>query len=171
MWSALRPPAVYGPGDREMRPLFQAMQRGIAPVLGRPEARFSLLYVEDLAGAVGHIVDRPRWETGTFEIHDGRAGGYSWREVIDTFARVAGRPVRPLRIPAALLKVAAAANQALARLMGYRPMLTPGKIRELTHPDWVCHDAPLRKATEWRPSVVLEDGLRFTLASLGTTNM
>jgi nucleoside-diphosphate-sugar epimerase len=164
-WTALRPPAVYGPGDREMRPLLQAMQRGFAPVLGRPEARFSLLYVEDLSAAVAHIVDRPHWEAGPFELHDGHAGGYSWREVIDTFARIAGRLVRPVQVPAAVLNATAAINQALARRMGFRPMLTPGKMRELTHPDWVCDDAPLRRATGWRPAVGLADGLRLTLES------
>ena len=35
-WLVLRPPAVYGPGDREMLPVFEAMARGIAPVPGDP---------------------------------------------------------------------------------------------------------------------------------------
>ena len=39
-------------GDRELLPLFRAMNRGFAPVLGAPEARFSLIYVDDLAAAV-----------------------------------------------------------------------------------------------------------------------
>ena len=51
-WMALRPPAVYGPGDRERLPLFQWMDRGIAPILGEPLARLSLLYVEDLTDAI-----------------------------------------------------------------------------------------------------------------------
>lgn len=164
-WSVLRPPAVYGPGDREMRPLFKAMQRGIAPVLGRTGARLSLIYVEDLVDAIRHMVEIRYWEPGPFELHDGHAGGYAWSDIIDTFARVARHPVRPVRIPAAVLNAAASANQALARLTGHRPMLTPGKVRELTHPDWVCNDAPLRRATGWHPSVSLEDGLRSTLKS------
>ena len=45
-------------------------------------------------------------------------------------------------------------------------MLTPGKVRELTHPDWVCDDAPLRAATGWRPAMLLEPGMRRTLAQL-----
>ena len=164
-WSVLRPPAVYGPGDREMRPLLKAMQRGIAPMLGRREARFSMIFVADLAGAVRHLLDQPKWEPGPFELHDGHTGGYAWRDVITTFARVSRRPVRPVPVPAAALKAAAAANQVFARLLGYAPMLTPGKVRELTHPDWVCEDAPFRKATGWVPRVSLEEGLRRTLES------
>jgi nucleoside-diphosphate-sugar epimerase len=56
-WVALRPPAVYGPGDKEMLPLFQWMGRGIAPVLGAAHARVSLLYVEDLCAAVLRWLD------------------------------------------------------------------------------------------------------------------
>jgi nucleoside-diphosphate-sugar epimerase len=165
-WSVLRPPAVYGPGDREMRPLIEAMRRGAAPMLGRREARFSMIFVADLAAAVRQLVDQPLWEPGPFELHDGHDGGYTWRDVVTTFARIARRPVRPVPVPAILLKTVAAANQALARRFGYAPMLTPGKVRELTHPDWVCADAAFRKATGWVPRVGLEEGLRRTLGSI-----
>ena len=42
-WIALRPPAVYGPGDRELLPLFQMMAKGIAPIPGAKNARFSMI--------------------------------------------------------------------------------------------------------------------------------
>ena len=48
----LRPPAVYGPGDTEIAPLFAAMRRGVAVTPGRTNARFSMLHVQDLAEAV-----------------------------------------------------------------------------------------------------------------------
>ena len=51
-WDILRPAAVYGPGDREMQPLLKLIRRGIVPIIGSKEGRFSLLYVDDLAEAV-----------------------------------------------------------------------------------------------------------------------
>jgi nucleoside-diphosphate-sugar epimerase len=65
-----------------------------------------------------------------------------------------------------LLHIAACVNLSGARVFGYRPMLTPGKVRELTHADWVCDDASLRVATGWKPRVLLEDGMRRTLQCL-----
>ena len=97
-----RPPAVYGPGDREMAPLLRCMQHGVAPVLGSSAARFSLLYVQDLADAIRHTLERPDWAPGPFEIHDGRPGGYSWEEVMATVSRILRRPVRAVRIPLAV---------------------------------------------------------------------
>jgi len=161
-----RPPAVYGPGDREMAPLLRCMQHGVAPVLGSSAARFSMLYVEDLTEAIRQTLARPDWAPGPFEIHDGHPGGYSWEEVMTTVSRILSRPVRALRIPVALLRAAAAGNLLLAQLCGTLPMLTPGKVRELTHPDWVCHDAPLREATGWTPRIRLEAGMRLTIDAL-----
>jgi nucleoside-diphosphate-sugar epimerase len=74
--------------------------------------------------------------------------------------------VRPVKIPVALLQAAARSNLFLSRAFGYAPMLTPGKVRELTHPDWVCDDAALRRATGWSPHFRLEAGMRQTLSHL-----
>jgi len=162
-WAVLRPPAVYGPGDRELLPLFRWMARGIAPVLGSGNARFSLLYVEDLAEAV------VRWLSGgtavqrTFELDDGRPGGYTWSDVVDIVTSLRSRRVIPVRVPAFFLEVLAALNLAAARMIGYKPMLTPGKVRELRHLNWVCDSAAFMEATGWSPEVSLEDGLRRTL--------
>ena len=95
-----------------------------------------MLYVEDLTEAIRQTLARPDWAPGPFEIHDGHPGGYSWEEVMTTVSRILSRPVRALRIPVALLRAAAAGNLLLAQLCGTLPMLTPGKVRELTHPDW-----------------------------------
>ncbi len=162
-WVALRPPAVYGPGDREMRPVLRAMMRGFAPTPGDARGRFSLLYVDDLVSAVERVLSLAACPSGPFELHDGRPGGYSWPEVAAIAAGLRGGPVRLLRVPAALLAWAARLNAARARLLGPAPMLTPGKVRELTHPDWVCDNAPFSHVTGWRPQVEFAEGLRRTL--------
>jgi nucleoside-diphosphate-sugar epimerase len=142
------------------------MEQGIAPVLGSRVSRFSLIYVEDLAEAVVHWLAAGMSALGTFEVDDGRPRGYTWREVVNMIGRLRSRRVLSIRVPLVLLKVLASLNLAAARAIGYQPMLTPGKIRELRHPDWVCDSSALTSATGWRPKVPLEVGLRRTL--LGT---
>ena len=83
-WTIYRPSAVYGPGDREILPIFKWMTRGFAPVLGSGNGRFSLIYVKDLAEAVVKWLDHDGCQSGTYELHDGQPGGYSWHDVIDT---------------------------------------------------------------------------------------
>ncbi len=161
-WTALRPPAVYGPGDRELLPLFRAMARGVAPVPGSPSARFSMLFVDDLAGAALAWLQCESHPQGIYTLDDGRRGGYDWHEVAAIVSRLCGRRVRLLRLPVGLLSLPAWLNRTGARLFGYAPMLTPEKLNELRHPDWVCDSDALIRATGWRPRVRLEEGLART---------
>lgn len=165
-WTIFRPPAVYGPGDREILPLFRAMRRGWMPVAAPAAARFSLLHVEDLAAAVGI------WLAGTSkhemcELDDGTPGGYDWTTVQAQATQAWGRPIRRVPVPLSLLRGAAWANVVLSQLIGRAPMLTPGKVRELSHLDWVCDNARLMREAGWQPTIKLADALaRPALAGL-----
>ena len=85
--------------------------------------RFSLLYVDDLATAVLRWLDADAGDGRIFELDDGRAGGYDWDTVLLTAARVLreGAPVRRIRVPTALLRIAAHANLAA----GIAPRIRP----------------------------------------------
>ena len=167
-WAAFRPSAVYGPGDREMLPIFRWIARGIAPVLGSGEGRFSLLFVDDLIEAILLWLEQANRKASVFELHDGRSNGYSWQDVIDIAARLRGRGVLRAPVPTSIIKLVAAINLGAARIMNYSPMLTPGKVRELTHADWVCDNTALFEEIGWKPQVTLESGLPRTLASTTT---
>jgi hypothetical protein len=62
-----------------------------------------------------------------------------------------------------MIRAVARVNLALAGLLHYSPMLTPGKVRELQHPDWVCDTDKLMKVTDWRPKKRLQDALPMAL--------
>jgi nucleoside-diphosphate-sugar epimerase len=161
----LRPPAIYGPGDRELRPLLDAMRGGFAILPGHRDARFSLLHVDDLARAVAQLL---RGETGWGQIHepdDGRPGGYCWSDVTAAVARWRGRPVRALRLAGFLVSALGAGNELRARLTSRPPMLTRGKARELRWLDWVAAGNASLAPIPWRPVVDLDTGLRETFGS------
>ena len=162
-WAALRPSAVYGPGDREVLPLIRWINRGIAPMLGSKDARFSLLYVEDLVEAVRCWVEQGGQSKGVFEIHDGHPQGYSMQDVIEVAGRLNPRRVLRLKVPLFFLKSVAVLNLAIAKVVGYNAMLSPGKVRELRHPNWACDNTQLSREIGWKPRVALEEGLRRTL--------
>jgi nucleoside-diphosphate-sugar epimerase len=163
-WTILRPPAVYGPGDRATLPFFRCVRHGIGPLLGADGARVSLLHVEDLAGAVGTVLASDRSIGLVAELDDGRPGGHSWPELVSVAAAQLGRRAHVFRVPMALPYSLGLLNAALARLPGYTPMLTPGKVRELYHPDWVCDTTAIMQKTAWRPIVPIEQGFASTIA-------
>ncbi|MBI5920575.1 MAG: NAD-dependent epimerase/dehydratase family protein [Betaproteobacteria bacterium] len=160
-WTVLRPPAVYGLGDRELLPLFRCIAKGYAPLPAGRNRRFSLIHVDDLALAVLRWLEVDACYGQTFELDDGHPGGYSWDTVL-SLAGLALRQsaeVRRVPIPVPLLYLVAWVNLASSRLFGYAPMLTPGKMREIMHPDWVCDNHAITLATGWRPNLGLEIGL------------
>jgi len=162
-WSVLRPSAVYGPGDKELLPLFRWIGRGIAPILGSRSARFSLLYVEDLAESVVQWLNSDTNERRAFELHDGHPDGYAWHDVVDTVARLYDRHVFRIQVPVVILRLLAGLNLGAAQIFGYAPMLTPGKVRELSHSNWVGDNDALTRETGWAPRVSLAEGLQRTL--------
>jgi nucleoside-diphosphate-sugar epimerase len=164
-WTVFRPPAVYGPGDKELAPLFGLMLRGFAVVPGH-SGRTSLLYVTDLARAVIAWLRAPaqRGEGECFELDDGTPGGYDWTDLIRIAQTVRGARIQRVDIPQTVLGAVAGANLGLGRLLGRAPMLTPGKVRELFHRDWVCRTQPIRAALAWQPEVQFDAGLRLTFA-------
>ena len=163
-WTVLRPPAVYGPGDRELRPVFQGMERGFALVPGHASARLSLLYVEDLASAVVRWLSANAGFGEVFELDDGNVGGYDWDDMLRIAAEVLrnGAAVRKLPAPVWVLRFIASINLGAARVLRYAPMLTPGKVREITHQDWVAHSEPFARATGWSPAFSFRQGLART---------
>jgi len=159
-WTIFRPTAVYGPGDKEIKPLFHAMRRGLFPVVGKISNRFGLIHVYDLVAAIEAWLTSEQNIQGVFELDDGTPGGYSYQELTELARQVWKRPIHCVAIPDPLIRGIASVNLWLARLFHYSPMLTPGKVNELQHPDWVCDNAPLiHELPAWRPRIRLQDVL------------
>lgn len=154
----LRPPAVYGPGDRATLPLLRALTRPVALIPGRKDARFSLVHVGDLAELIADAVEGAA--QGVHEISDGTPGGYGWDDLLAIAGDVRGAPVRAVFLPRPIPMAAAMVAEAVARLSGKASMINRGKIAELYHPDWVSRDCPSVLATP----VTFENGFPATLA-------
>lgn len=161
-WSILRPPAVYGPGDVEMQPLLNLVRRGVALRPGPPGQRLSLIHAADLACAVSAWLSAPdACRHLICSIDDGHPSGYSWGEIGEA---VGQRRVRQLPVPMPLLRAAGAANACMAGLLGYSPMLTPGKARELQQEHWLCDNSAFSSRTGWHPEIDLQAGARELFA-------
>jgi len=155
----VRPPAIYGPGDRETLTLFRAA--AWSPVLPIPSARgrFALIHVEDAATAVAALAEGP---SGTFALADERPEGYSWAEVFQAAAHAAARSPALVTAPPWILPGLARAARFVARMNGQAPILTEGKLRELLHPDWGVAPGELAPGLP-PPRFAIKDGFSNTL--------
>jgi nucleoside-diphosphate-sugar epimerase len=155
LWTIMRPPAVYGPGDTELQPLFDLMRHGLG-VHPKHDGRFSMLFVSDLAEAIVDWVNAPC--TGsTLDLHDGQRMGYSWQEILDVAGSVLNRKVRSIAIAKPVLQFVGLWNTLIGRWFG-APMITAGKVRELYYHDWTCSNQEISKRLQWQPQVTFADG-------------
>jgi len=155
-WTILRPPAVYGPGDREMLPVLKMIRRGLLAHAGPRDQRLSLLHVDDLANAiVSWLPVTQKCSHKIYAIDDGTPDGYSWEAIGQA---VSDGKYRRLAVPRLLLDITARTNLLFASILGYKPMLTPGKVRELVQPDWLCDNSRFTDATGWKPRLDLKQG-------------
>ncbi len=160
--TVFRPTAVYGPGDKEIRPLLQAMKTGLLPA-PNTESRFSLLHINDLVSAVIQWANLPTALRGVYELDDGTSNGYNWQKLIELVNQIWGNSVIRIPIPVVMLKALASTNLGMARLLQYSPMLTPGKVREIIHPDWTCDNTALSRDLGWTPTIQLADAMQDPL--------
>jgi len=154
--TVFRPAAVYGPGDKALTPLLQAMRYGVLPALGPAANRFGLVHVNDLVSAMICWLETELPVSGIYEIDDGTPGGYDYAGIASIAEQVLKKKVRHVRIPLKGLATLAKLNLWLASALGYAPMLTPGKVRELQYPDWTCDITVLQNALQnWHPEMQL----------------
>lgn len=154
----LRPPAIYGPGDKATLPLIKELTRPVAMLPSTAEARFSLLHVNDFARILTEACETER--EGLVELSDGKTGGYSWGELCAIAAANEGRTVRPFFLPRGLVSAVASVSEAVSRFRARPGMVSHGKVAELYHPDWVAKGEgwPLEAVTPFA------EGLAETLA-------
>lgn len=168
-WVMVRPPAVHGPGDREMLPLFRlaAAGWGLAPGTEAGRAgRISIIHVDDLARALLALADTgPVAEVLELDDGQGDRGGYSHAEFASLAGAAAGRArVRTLTVPPGLLALAAGAATLAAKAMGGVPKLSRDRARYMLHDDWVARGGNARLAGVWAPRHVGLAGLAETVA-------
>lgn len=152
----IRPPAVYGEGDRATLPLLKALTAQTAILPGKASARFSLIHAADLADICVQALASPVEDMR--EVDDGH-GAYDWQEVAGTLRGLCGRPLRVRFLPKGLAMAVAHAADGVAALTRRPGMVSAGKMRELYHADWVARPPGWARAH----AIPLAEGMRRTL--------
>lgn len=162
-WDALRPPAVYGPGDMQFLPLMKMVQKGTVILPAGRNARASMIYVDDLVSAILHWVKNAK-PTGTaYEVDDGTTNGHRWQDVTEEAAKVFNTKPRYIALPKFAVYGFSYVAYVAEMLMQRVPQLAPEKARQICYPDWVCRDNSLQKAIGWKPKVTVSKGIPQTI--------
>ncbi|MDI6743940.1 MAG: NAD-dependent epimerase/dehydratase family protein [Thermodesulfovibrionales bacterium] len=151
----IRPPAVYGPRDKDIYILFKLLKKGISLCWGK--CYYSLLYVDDLVKGTMLSAESKTAEGEIFYLSDGRI--YSNEEITEAIASTLGsKPVR-LRIPRSLMPMLASIGQKLGNQSN---IINKDKIRELQQSYWTCDSTKSRNELGFIPNVGIKEGVKWT---------
>jgi nucleoside-diphosphate-sugar epimerase len=157
-WTIIRPPGVYGPGDKDVFEVFRMAQRGFC--LLPPKGVGSWIHVDDLARLLVALL--PAHEDATariFEADDGEGGGWTHEGFARAIGWALGKRITTVSAPSPLLVAAAWADRIIR---GKRAKLTPDRASYMRHPDWVIDRKAVPAAALWQPLIPTRDGLKAT---------
>jgi nucleoside-diphosphate-sugar epimerase len=157
-WTIVRPPGVYGPGDKDVFEMFRMANKGFC--LLPPAGMSSWIHVDDLARLLVAVL--PPHEdatTRTFEADDGEPGGWTHEGFARAIGWALGKRVTTFSAPRLLLNIAARGDRLLR---GKTAKLTPDRASYMSHADWVIDRKAAPPAALWRPQIRTRDGLKST---------
>ncbi|MBF0537013.1 MAG: NAD(P)-dependent oxidoreductase [Nitrospirae bacterium] len=150
----IRPPAVYGPRDRDMFVIFKMIRQGIFPYWGK--SYYSLIYVEDLVKGIVSTIETDKTIGGTYYLSD--LDIHTNEDIADAIAEELGCRYVKIKIPKGVMPVVA----AIACKLMNKGIINPDKIKELTHPYWLCNSEEAARDFGFEPKTKLKDGIRWT---------
>ncbi len=181
----VRPGIVFGPGNRELYPLFASLARTRLHIVpGCRPPLLSLIHVEDLVELLWRAAERgarlpplPLSESSRLAERDGvhvpanDQGVYfagapeqlDYRQLGNAVAQALGlRYFLTLHVPQPLPFVIAAAVEAWSRMSSQDAPFQIDKIREAVVPSWACHDPRLAEELQFSFVRSLQERLEET---------
>ncbi|MBI4428868.1 MAG: NAD-dependent epimerase/dehydratase family protein [Ignavibacteriales bacterium] len=156
----IRPPAVYGPRDRDILELFRTAKWGFRPVIGSKNKTLSLIHAVDVARAlVTAAVSQKSAGQVYFATNEPT---YRYEDLYHELSLIVGHSTVSLPVPNAVLYSLAAGTE-LVSVFGPRPaILSVDKARDLVQSHWVCSGKKIREHLGFSTTVEIRDGLRST---------
>lgn len=165
-WDILRPPAIYGPEDRQIFKIIKDLNGGLGVIPKDEDARLSVIYRDDIVSAIIAWIKSDQAGQGRiYELDDGYEGGYGWRDLMNGATKALGNSPFILCAPKFLLSTVAMMCELYAYCRKAVPYVSRDKISEMYHPDWrATGNFDFSESYGWQPEVILEKGMQDTVA-------
>jgi nucleoside-diphosphate-sugar epimerase len=156
-----RPPAVYGPRDKDVFEFFNAMNKGLHAMIGFNNKQVSLIHVADLVSGIILAGEHPQAVGRTYFISSERF--YNWKEVGALTSKIMDKKVLRVRIPEFAVYAIAAVAQALSTFSNKPALLNLEKARDIVQDNWTCSIDRARRELGYQEKLSLERGIAETV--------
>ena len=167
--SIVRPPMVFGPGDKNMLEMFRPIARwGIHVVPGQGERCFSLIHVTDLVEGLLLVAEKGERLNHTGSPGQGiyfmAADEYpTYTELGQGIAAALGKKCATIvHVPRPLVKLVGLCGDAIGRIRQRPCWVNSDKMTEAMAGSWTCSSVKAHTHLGWSPAVTLADRLHET---------
>jgi len=159
--SIIRPPGVYGPGDREIFTLFDAVNKGLKPYMAGGHNKVQLVFVDDLATGIMAVMESENARGRTYFIADDTPR--TTRDMLDTIGKLLDKRALGVYIPLWLVNLLAFFTEMAFKMVGQVAMFSREKVRELTT-DWEIDVSDAKRDLDFATHMDFETGAAATIA-------
>jgi nucleoside-diphosphate-sugar epimerase len=157
----VRAPLVYGPGDRNLLPVFRAAAAGLLPNLRGPGVpSFHALFVDDLVRSL--LAAARTAPPGGRIVYVGVERTYSWPEVVRGLYEVQGRRPPRISLRPAVMRVVLQGTRRVLMAVGHGRLLPKERIDDLLDARWVVPPRGIQEIDGGAPTTSLANGMRAT---------
>jgi nucleoside-diphosphate-sugar epimerase len=157
----IRPPNVYGPGEREFFNIVRVVEKGIIPRFGNGEKQTTLCHVEDLVRGILLAATSGNAVGKTYYITDGSC--YSYREIIHEIARSLGVSGLTLPLPHCMLIPIVSFLQLHAHMTRGETFLTVSRLRQIRKNYYLYSGEKAVRELGYRPRLSMHEGMRRSI--------
>ncbi|MFQ5450620.1 MAG: NAD-dependent epimerase/dehydratase family protein [Nitrospinaceae bacterium] len=157
----LRPPVVYGPGEKNFFTFLKAMDRGWNVQMGNSAREVSLIYIKDLVRAMVRAATRPPEKENIFFITDGQA--HAWTDVVHTVADILKTRPKTIVIPEGGLTLIALGLEFVSMFTAKAPLLDRQRMIDIRQSSWTASPKKFFAQYNFQPHYDLRKGMEETL--------
>jgi len=156
----IRPPAVYGPREKDIYEYFKQVKMGVRLRLGRRPRQASMIHGQDLVNGILLAAEHPAAAGETYFMTNPQP--YDWHELGMALAAAMQKRTVSITVPEFIAPVLAAFSELGARISRKPALLNFDKIDELRQSYWVCSGEKARHQLGFIPALSIQEGLQQT---------
>ena len=156
----VRPPAVYGPGDKDVFLFFKTIQKGWFTKVGFLPKQLSLVHVKDLVNGI-QLAAKSDIQSDTFFIAHPQL--VTWEDLHIVSKNYLKVKTRTIIIPHFVVYFIAFFNEIINLFQKKPAIVNLDKVNEIKQRSWSCNPAKAEKILQYTASFDLKNGVEDTL--------
>lgn len=157
----VRPPAVYGPRDKDIFEFFSSVNRHLIPLSGFGRKMLSFVHAYDLVDGIIAAAEHPAAAGQVYFISNEEI--YDWGMLGDFAKKRLGTWAIKVRVPHFLLFTIAAISESIAGMQGKAALVNIEKARDGVQSNWLCTAKKASDELGFKTKLSLEEGVAITI--------